>query len=379
MKKSLLFLLIITLVASSAFGATTYRYEDVVQTVRGDAVSGALITVYKASTDTLATLYSGALTSTATVTNPTRTNAFGRYSFYTISGSYDVVISGSNLTPYTMSDLRLFGSSLAASEVTNDSSVPGTYVDAALDTLFALDYDWAAETADLITTGNVYADSLTLTDNIHLHKGGTAGTPAILHFYYGAGTTPSAYLQDEGGTMSTDASFSSDSFIASGSYINAESNITAGNDGTGFVSTPVLGGLFFDVSDGGAIGEVATSDGTYTSWQAPGNILTMGVKPTTTTLTAAESGSFISNTGAAGAVVLTLPAGVAGYNYKIYSVENQTITLDPPAGVTIQLGAVVGAADTGTIVTSLVGDSCEIICTSATTWVVTRYTSGWSF
>jgi len=109
MKKILLFLLVALLVAGTAFGATTYRYGDVVQTVRGDALGGATVTVYSANTTNLVTLYSGVTDAFPEITNPTATDGYGRYSFYVIEGNYDVVVSGPNITTYTVEDIRVFG------------------------------------------------------------------------------------------------------------------------------------------------------------------------------------------------------------------------------------------------------------------------------
>ena len=377
MKKILLFLLATLLVAGTALGATAYRYDDVVQTVRGDAVGGATISVYKAGTDTLATLYSGVSTALPAITNPTYSSGYGRFFFYAIAGSYDIVISGSNISPYTKSDIRLFGSALVASEVVNDATFSTSTVAAAIDSLASLDHDWSGETASLTTTGSVFADSLTASGNIHIHSGGSAGEPAYLYFHYGdeAGAT---HIRDDGGSLTANANLTTEGYIISESYISAEGDITAGSDGTGGLNLPSGGSISIN-SDNGVSGEVLTSTGTANTWAIPGNIQGYSAEASTTTLTAAQSGSVVSNTGAAGTVVYTLPTAVAGMNFRFYSTAAQVITIDPPAGVTIQLGATVGTADTGTISSGALGDSCELFATSATTWIVTRYTTGWGF
>jgi hypothetical protein len=106
MKKILPYLMLLMLVAVPARAATTYRYSDSVTTVRGDAVGGASVTVYNANTTTKATLYSSS--ATGTKANPATTDGYGRFSFYLLPGTYDFVVSGTNVTSYTIEDVRVF-------------------------------------------------------------------------------------------------------------------------------------------------------------------------------------------------------------------------------------------------------------------------------
>ena len=374
MKKILLFLLMCLLVAGTALGATAYRYDDVVQTVRGDAVGGAYITVYKADTDTLATLYSGVSTALPAINNPTYSDGYGRFYFYAVAGSYDVVISGPSISSYTKSDVRLFGSALVASEVVNDSGVAGADVGASLDALAALDHDWTGESDNLTTTGTVTADSLVSSNGLTLNGDDTGPTFVAMN-HGGSGAT----FSYEGGEFHFSQPVDFDSYISSDSYILASDDVFVGDDGTGslYLRAGTAIRLGAAGGDAGSAGNVLTSTGSLVEWAVPGKIIGVDAEAATTTLTAAQSGSLITNTGAAGATVYTLPASVVGYNYKLYAVAGQVITIDPPAGVTVQLGATVGTADTGTLSSNVAGDSLEIICTGATTWVVTRYTAGW--
>lgn len=107
MKKNLLFLLVSVLMAVPSLGATTYRYQDVVQTIRGDAVGTASVAVYEANTSTIVTLYSGPTTAHSELSNPTYSDSYGRFYFYAATGTYDVVISGDNITSYTVEDVTL--------------------------------------------------------------------------------------------------------------------------------------------------------------------------------------------------------------------------------------------------------------------------------
>ena len=129
MKKFLLFLLVLVAIAGSALGATTYRYNDNVQTVRGDAVGAARVTVYQAGTSTLVSLYSGVSTATTALANPTYTDSFGRYYFYAEPGLYDVVISGSNITTYTIEDVRVFSPSAGIYNVVDYGAIAGDALD----------------------------------------------------------------------------------------------------------------------------------------------------------------------------------------------------------------------------------------------------------
>lgn len=108
MKKFLPFLMLLTLVAATTQAATTYRYSDSVTTVRGDAVGGASVTVYLAGTTTKASLYLTPSSDGSTRANPTYTDGYGRYYFYVLPGTYDIAISGTNVTTYTVEDVRVF-------------------------------------------------------------------------------------------------------------------------------------------------------------------------------------------------------------------------------------------------------------------------------
>ena len=108
MKKFLLYLLVAMIAASAAHGATVYRYQDSVTTLRGDVVGGASVTVYVANTTTKATLYLYPSTAGTTKSNPTYTDGYGRFFFYIAPGLYDLVIAGTNVTTYTVEDVRVF-------------------------------------------------------------------------------------------------------------------------------------------------------------------------------------------------------------------------------------------------------------------------------
>ena len=104
----LVLLLTMFLVAMAATAAPAYKFEDVVSNTRGDVIGGATVSVYIAGTDSLASLYSGSSASAGTAkANPTYTDVYGRFLFYAASGGYDVTISGSGITTYTLSDVTV--------------------------------------------------------------------------------------------------------------------------------------------------------------------------------------------------------------------------------------------------------------------------------
>ena len=93
-------------------------------------------------------------------------------------------------------------------------------------------------------------------------------------------------------------------------------------------------------------------------------------EPSTTTLNALQAGYLITNLGATGAVVYTLPAASVGMRFKIFVEANYSVTINPPAGVTIQVGLLSATNGSGTAISTNIGDSTEVVCTGATTWVL---------
>lgn len=117
MKKILPYLMLLMLVAATAEAVTAFRYSDNVANTRGDAIGGAYVTVYISGTTTKATLYVGPSSTMQAAQNPTRTDGYGRFYFYAEPGVYDITISGSGITTYTISEVRIFSDSGAAYNV----------------------------------------------------------------------------------------------------------------------------------------------------------------------------------------------------------------------------------------------------------------------
>jgi hypothetical protein len=96
------------------------------------------------------------------------------------------------------------------------------------------------------------------------------------------------------------------------------------------------------------------------------------------TLTAAESGSQHSNTGASGAITLVLPAAVPGLEFQFYVGAAQELRIDPNGTETIALPStgVQGAA--GKYLTAnAVGEHVRLVCETAGAWLAFPYAGTW--
>ena len=97
------------------------------------------------------------------------------------------------------------------------------------------------------------------------------------------------------------------------------------------------------------------------------------------TLTAGESGTIHSSVGAAGTVVLTLPAATVGLQYYFYVGAAQELRIDPNTTQTISLPStgVPGAA--GKYLTAnAIGESVHLVCCTAGSWAVFGFTGTWA-
>lgn len=97
------------------------------------------------------------------------------------------------------------------------------------------------------------------------------------------------------------------------------------------------------------------------------------------TLTADDSGTFHTNAGASGAIVLALPAAVPGMRFGFYVAVAQELRIDPNGTETISLPStgVPGAA--GKYLTAnAIGETVELVCVVAGTWGVFGFTGTWT-
>lgn len=97
------------------------------------------------------------------------------------------------------------------------------------------------------------------------------------------------------------------------------------------------------------------------------------------TLTAAETGSAHTNTGAAGTIVLVLPAATVGLEYIFYVGAAQALRLDPNGSETISLPSTGVAGAAGKYLEAdAVGETVWLFCGKAGTWSVLGFTGTWS-
>ena len=81
------------------------KYTGVTLDTAGNVSEGVSITVYLTGTTTKATLYSDE--GITQITNSVISDANGRFSFYVADGEYDLKVSGSNITTYTILDVQV--------------------------------------------------------------------------------------------------------------------------------------------------------------------------------------------------------------------------------------------------------------------------------
>ncbi len=149
------------------------RRDDIVLDAAGHPVSGATITVCPSTASgvpctPLATLYTDA-TLTVQSPNPFTTDGLGNYHFYSAPGRYQVQVSGSGLTPYTINDVILpndpttpaFGSITSSGAISAQSlSLGGNLTVSGSATVTG------ALTAGTFSITNFMPSSLTVTGNI---------------------------------------------------------------------------------------------------------------------------------------------------------------------------------------------------------------------
>lgn len=91
-------------------------YHNLVIDVATGIGTLATITVYDAGTETESTIYADAAGTAKD--NPFATDSVGRFSFFTDGGEYDIQVSGSGITTYTLEGVSVIG--LAAYQVTSE-------------------------------------------------------------------------------------------------------------------------------------------------------------------------------------------------------------------------------------------------------------------
>lgn len=122
-----------------------------------------------------------------------------------------------------------------------------------------------------------------------------------------------------------------------------------------------------------------TADKTITFKNAAGTVELVNVtaKDATATLTAAECwGGVFTNTGASGAIVLTLPTPVAGMHIRVYLTVAQDVDLN--AATSTQILALTNATGDAISSAATIGNSIELVAISATQWVAFASSGTWT-
>lgn len=134
----------------------------------GNAESGASITVYIAGTTTLASLYSD--NGVTAASNPVTTNSKGQANFYVTDGVYDLYVSGSNITAYTLEDVYIYepvGVTIAQTLLNKTMTTPVINFESVTKTSA-----YTAAGADFIIHCNATSGAFTLTlPSAALHEG----------------------------------------------------------------------------------------------------------------------------------------------------------------------------------------------------------------
>ena len=97
------------------------------------------------------------------------------------------------------------------------------------------------------------------------------------------------------------------------------------------------------------------------------------------TVLTTENGTGFTNTGAAGAITLTLPAATVGLHYYFRVSVAQELRIDPDGTETISLPSdgVPGAA--GKYLTAnAIGETVHLVCAVAGSWSVFGHTGTWT-
>jgi len=118
-------------------------------------------------------------------------------------------------------------------------------------------------------------------------------------------------------------------------------------------------------------GVLTTSAGTTYPLVAPN--ATVVAKAATANLAAADFGKNITNTGASGAIVLTLPAAatVSGKSMRVQLTVAQNVSLSPAATEKVFLGGD-GVANKDLVIAGVIGNYADIYC-DGTNYLVVGY------
>lgn len=160
--------------------------------------------------------------------------------------------------------------------------------------------------------------------------------------------------------------------VANGA-ITAGSNTFAAASGKVSATGTVFTGIALEAAtaDGDVI-EVL--DGVASAFNRPVSVNTANL-----TLTAADSGKVITNTGAAGAITVALPVATLGLTFTFYVNAAQELRIDPNGTETIALPSTGAQSAAGKYISAdAVGEFVTIVCAQAGKWATTGFLGTWT-
>ena len=122
---------------------------------------------------------------------------------------------------------------------------------------------------------------------------------------------------------------------------------------------------------------VSGATGAVTISATGGGTRTVTAKTTSYSVLSGDSGTFFTNTGAAGTVNFTLPTASAGFWCSVYTDAVQTVTITAPASTTIKMGGTTSAS-AGNVTNAVAGNCITLIAISSTQYVAIGYTGSWT-
>jgi hypothetical protein len=100
---------------------------------------------------------------------------------------------------------------------------------------------------------------------------------------------------------------------------------------------------------------------------------------TSDTLTATETGTYHTNTGASGAITFTLPSATVGLRFGFAVGVAQELRIDPSGSQTISLPSDGVPSAAGAYITAnAIGERVDIACLIAGNWSVLSYSGTWT-
>jgi len=269
------------------------------------------------------------------------------------------------------------------SAITLLSTAGGVNVDAAA----AKDLDLAGGQVKLVSKDDA-AGAISLTANIGTSETitvtntqGTAEGAITLTSTAGGVDIDAAAAKNidiSGGQVLISSKDNAASAIALTANVGANETIVVTNtQGTGagaITLTATAGGITLNSSSGISTGDAITGDGTAA---LGGFLKTVTDDADGRNITAAESGTIITNAGAGGAMAYTLPSAAAGLNYCFVVMAVQELRVTPAAGDVINIAGVAGdAAEYWTA--NAAGEALCLVSVDGTNWIATSYTGTWT-